>query len=307
VMASVHDVTLSGTTGGLTVADVQGMLSVTSGVIAANEGDTHNLGWTFNSGSQTFNFLGTDQSLTITYTVRVNDGNSGIDDQSVTIKIAGPTDPYNNDDLANGTAVVVNGSNVFGTTGNDTIAGGNSGQTVYGGVGDDTIIAGTGSDTIYGGSGNDTIFGNNGTDTIYGGSGNDTINGATASDLIIGGYGADQLTGENGNDTFKFLSTLDSPASPGSYDTITDFDSGNDDLDFSEIAGINTIQGATTGTVLNPNSIAWVVNSADNSIDVYVNTTGSAQTIGGTGAEAPNMQIHLANTTSLSALNDFVI
>ena len=57
VTASVTAVALSGTTGGLTAADVLGMLSVTSGAIAADPGDTNNLGWTFNSGAQAFSFL----------------------------------------------------------------------------------------------------------------------------------------------------------------------------------------------------------------------------------------------------------
>ena len=42
-------VTLGGTTGGLTSAAVQAMLSVTAGPIAADPSDTHNLAWTFNS------------------------------------------------------------------------------------------------------------------------------------------------------------------------------------------------------------------------------------------------------------------
>src|SRR5262249_48656104 len=47
----VTGVTLTGTTGGLTSADVQSMLSVTASAINAAPPDTHNLAWSFNSGS----------------------------------------------------------------------------------------------------------------------------------------------------------------------------------------------------------------------------------------------------------------
>ena len=67
VTASVSSVALSGTTGGLTAADVLGMLSVTSGSLAADPGDTHNLGYAFNSGAQAFNFLNSGDTLTLAY------------------------------------------------------------------------------------------------------------------------------------------------------------------------------------------------------------------------------------------------
>ena len=93
--AVVTGVTLSGTTGGLTSADVQGMLSVTPGPVNANPGDTHNLTWTFNSNPQAFDFLAADQSLTLTYTVRAADNSSGgplSDDQTVIITVTGTED-----------------------------------------------------------------------------------------------------------------------------------------------------------------------------------------------------------------------
>ena len=88
VTASVTAVALSGTTGGLTAADVLGMLSVTSGSIAADPGDTNNLGWAFNSGAQAFSFLNAGQTLTLDYTVQATDG-SASDAQTVTVTING--------------------------------------------------------------------------------------------------------------------------------------------------------------------------------------------------------------------------
>ena len=53
------------------------MLSVSPASIAANPGDANNLNWSFNSGSQVFNFLAVGESLTLTYTVKADDGHGG--------------------------------------------------------------------------------------------------------------------------------------------------------------------------------------------------------------------------------------
>src|SRR5262249_23100354 len=93
VTPTVPLVTLSGVTGGLTSADVLGMLQVSPASIAANPGDTHNLSWSFNSGSQAFNFLAANETLTLTYTVKVDDGHpGGTATQAVTIIIGGTDD-----------------------------------------------------------------------------------------------------------------------------------------------------------------------------------------------------------------------
>ena len=110
VTASVTAVALSGTTGGLTAADVLGMLSVTPGSIAADPGDTNNLGWAFNSGAQAFNFLNSGDTLTLAYTVQATDG-SASDAQTVTVTIAGTGGgPAANDDnilVSNSTTVII--------------------------------------------------------------------------------------------------------------------------------------------------------------------------------------------------------
>ena len=109
VTGSVNAVVLSGTTGGLTAADVLGMLSVTPGSIAAIR-ETHNLGWTFNSGAQTFDFLNSGDTLTLAYTVEATDG-SASDAQTVTVTINGTGGaPAANDDtilVSNSTTVVI--------------------------------------------------------------------------------------------------------------------------------------------------------------------------------------------------------
>ncbi|MBZ9722317.1 VCBS domain-containing protein, partial [Mesorhizobium sp. CO1-1-11] len=95
VSSSVTTVVASGTTAGLTsnAAQLLAMLAVspTSG-LAANPTDTHNLGWTFNSGTQAFDYLAVGQSLTLTYTVQSTDNNAASDTQTVTVTVNGTND-----------------------------------------------------------------------------------------------------------------------------------------------------------------------------------------------------------------------
>ena len=70
VTASVVSVVASNTTTGLASnnAALAAMLTVTSDMIRANTGDAHNLDWSFNSGSEAFNYLAAGEQLTLTDT-----------------------------------------------------------------------------------------------------------------------------------------------------------------------------------------------------------------------------------------------
>ncbi|WP_315856103.1 VCBS domain-containing protein, partial [Synechococcus lacustris] len=61
--------------------------------VVANDQTTGTLTWTFNSGSQTFDYLATGEQLTLTYTVRVTDSAGATADQPVTVSITGSNDP----------------------------------------------------------------------------------------------------------------------------------------------------------------------------------------------------------------------
>ncbi len=76
------------------------------------------------------------------------------------------------------------------------------------------------ADTIYGGAGNDILFGQGGNDKLFGGADND---------ILIGGLGSDILTGGDGEDIFKWLDVANE------HDTVTDFSSSEDSLDFSDL------------------------------------------------------------------------
>ncbi len=76
------------------------------------------------------------------------------------------------------------------------------------------------ADTIYGGAGNDILFGQGGHDKLFGGVDND---------ILIGGLGSDILTGGDGEDIFKWIDVANE------RDTVTDFSSSEDSLDFSDL------------------------------------------------------------------------
>lgn len=75
-----------------------------------------------------------------------------------------------------------------------------------------------------------SIVGSSGINVITGDSGADTIDGAGGNDTITGNGGDDVLTGGSGNDVFDFNSV-----SLDGSDTITDFTTGYDSLDFDGI------------------------------------------------------------------------
>ena len=91
---STFTVAASGDTTGLgpNNAALLAMFSVTpASGLAANTGDTSNLAWTFDSGSEAFNYLAAGESLTLTYTVTASDGTAS-DTQDVTITVTGTND-----------------------------------------------------------------------------------------------------------------------------------------------------------------------------------------------------------------------
>ena len=92
VSSSVTTVLASGSTAGLapTNAQLLAMMTVApASGLAANPGNSNNLIWTFNSGSEAFNYLDVGQTLTLTYTVRSTDSNGLSDTQIITVNVNG--------------------------------------------------------------------------------------------------------------------------------------------------------------------------------------------------------------------------
>jgi VCBS repeat-containing protein len=99
VAASVYDLSLGGTglaskPVGLTLADLKAMLSVDVGNVIDNSHTTGTIHWAFASTPQAFDFLATNETLVLTYTVRATDSDisHATADQAVTITITGTND-----------------------------------------------------------------------------------------------------------------------------------------------------------------------------------------------------------------------
>ncbi|CUH86660.1 Hemolysin, plasmid [Phaeobacter sp. CECT 5382] len=143
---------------------------------------------------------------------------------------------------------------LFGEAGNDRIFGDRGRDILDGGDGNDKVIGGGGKDVLKGGGGDDKIKGGKGADQLFGGDGDDRLIGNRGRDVLTGGDGDDVMTGGGGADVFVFTTE-------DYYDsnTITDFKSGVDHIDVSEI-GLNNIgdlQITTTDSGTTVNYYSW--------------------------------------------------
>ena len=146
-------------------------------------------------------------------------------------------------------------------------------------------------------AGNDVLLGAGGNDNMLGGTGADSLIGGIGNDVLTGGAGRDVQTGGAGNDTFDYNAAAESPAN-ALRDIITDFDDlGNDRIDLSGVsAAVLTFRGVGAFTGANQVRINDIIGP-----DVFVEVN-----LGGTFA--PEMQIHLVNTTAASmTVGDFIL
>ena len=92
VTPSVFAVATTGPTGGLSNATLLAMMGVAPSPVDTTTTTTAQLTWTFNSGSEAFNFLNTTDTLELRYTIRATDDSLAFDDQLLTITITGTND-----------------------------------------------------------------------------------------------------------------------------------------------------------------------------------------------------------------------
>lgn len=71
----------------------------------------------------------------------------------------------------------------------------------------------------------------------------DTIIGNDFANVLTGGIGGDHLTGNGGADQFRFTGLRSSPNLPGRFDTIEDFESGQDLLNLRRVDANRTLPG----------------------------------------------------------------
>ena len=150
---------------------------------------------------------------------------------------------------------------INGTSNDDTLVGGSSGDYIYAGGGNDVVTSAGSATVIYGGSGNDTITGDGSSNTLRGDSGNDVIIGGGSSNTLWGGTGDDDLTaggssnvlyGEAGDDTLDtgesgsstlaggagddvYQINVTSATNSNQFTTFIDDSDGDDTLDLSGV------------------------------------------------------------------------
>ena len=128
------------------------------------------------------------------------------------------------------------------------------------------------------------ILGNDSGNTLNGTSGNDTIFGFGGNDTLTGGSGNDTLVGGAGGDHFRFNARSDG------LDTIVDFTSGTDVLDFSRLAFGNKLAIRANTGILDPSHfIANATGPITSAQEFWYNTSDHRlyYDADGSGAGAP--------------------
>ena len=177
------------------------------------------------------------------------------------------------------------------------------GTTVTASTGENWLIAGTtGNDTLIGAAGNDILIGNGGNDTLNGGGGND---------VIMGNEGNDILTGGTGIDIFAYGTKTESTIV--TTDTITDFVTGEDQIELGGITGITytgtpfTMTGgvaATIASIIADGGLANQVVYFNDGTDGYVYVNGRGSVVADTYGDYNGSLIKLAGILSAPALAD---
>jgi len=206
-----------------------------------------------------------------------------------------------------------NRMNITAGAGADTIYGGAGADSINGAGGNDVFgvlsTAAVANDTIDGGADTDTVYiagtvafsttdanlirvenvtmaagssvtltGQTEAFTITGSTGNETIVGGGAGDNITGGTGADALTGGGGADTFVFANTATGAPTDANFDTISDYVSGTDIIDFTtaiiKFATAVTAASGTAGVVVTTGVTSF--NAADSTLALKITAIAAA-------------------------------
>ncbi|MDO9524233.1 MAG: M10 family metallopeptidase C-terminal domain-containing protein [Gemmobacter sp.] len=99
------------------------------------------------------------------------------------------------------------------------------------GSGHDRLVGNTQASRLTAGAGNDVLIAGGGNDVLYGQAGNATMHGGTGNDVLTGGMGSDNMSGGDAIDRFVYTSGAEIGIG-STRDTVSDFTSGTDKLDF---------------------------------------------------------------------------
>lgn len=174
---------------------------------------------------------------------------------------------------------------MYGYAGDDTFRGSAGADTIYGGAGIDAVDysssfqavtvnlqtqTGSGGDAqgdklssienLFGSNSNqgDSLTGDSGNNSLYGLNGSDFLFGGAGKDILVGGLGSDTMSGGADPDVFVISPARWSPAGgaiPGGQDVITDFQVGEDVLEFT--GGIDSLADLSFATVGNDTVISF--------------------------------------------------
>ena len=176
----------------------------------------------------------------------------------------------------------IQGLEVDGGAGNDTITGGFGNDNLSGGDDNDKMLGGGGDDQLFGDNGKDFLDGGAGSDALTGGAGNDVLTGGAGDDVATGGQGDDTFTGGAGKDVLFYTSVLDG------HDVFVGFDGnaagGQDTLDLEALFdNLGVAAGLRAGRVLitdNGASVEIAVDTVGNgNFDLAIATLKTADSI----------------------------
>lgn len=140
-----------------------------------------------------------------------------------------------------------------GDAGNDMLWGGDAHDDINGNTGADTASGGPGDDWVVGGKDNDSVTGDAGDDLVYGNLGSDTCDGGAGNDIVRGGQQDDVIRGGLGNDWLSGDLGADTMTGGGGADTFHSFGTAGLDLvtDFNQFEGDSVrLDPGTSYTVL---------------------------------------------------------
>ena len=243
---------------------------------------------------------------------------------------------------------------VAGTDGDDVIVGGSGNDLLFGGLGSDSFDGGDGVDTVSftgaaqgvvldlgnggspltisnvenvfgsdfgdavtGDAGDNRILGFDGNDLLSGGGGDDELVGGSGNDTIAGESGADTLSGDGqsavaGEDVFVYAAKTDSVF--GAMDTIADFVSGSDRIEFTGMAGMqvalapygfDTDVATTIGNITADTGVADKVVFFSDGGDGYVYVNGSGDITPDDPGDFDGTLIKLAGVVTPPASGDY--
>jgi VCBS repeat-containing protein len=113
---------------------------------------------------------------------------------------------------------------VFGSRGDDVLAGTEKGNAIIGRKGNDELFGNGGNDWLHGGRGDDLLDGGAGNDTVYGGSGNDIAVYSMAENASTDACGrGDFYDGGKGTDVLRLILTPEELANAAVQDDIAAF------------------------------------------------------------------------------------